>query len=169
MQNGEKINLVCMVKGVKIHTDKSGKRMCFLRLEDESGEIDSTVFSDVYRKSEQELSNNSVLLIKAHLSSRNGNPGIICDEIFNAEKDIQEIISGMNFCIKLDSGELEVFRRIEKVLADHKGNSRVLIYLTDMKKMISPKTPLYVSADKNLLDSLKQYVSYDRIGLVKRQ
>ncbi|MGN0677793.1 MAG: DNA polymerase III subunit alpha, partial [Ruminococcus sp.] len=169
MQNGEKINLVCMVRGVKIHTDKSGKRMCFLRLEDESGETDSTVFSDVYRKSESKLYSNSVLLVKAHVSSRNGHSGIICDEIFNAENDIPELVSGMNFCIKLDSGELEVFRRIEKVLAEHKGNSRVLIYLTDMKKMISLKTPLYVSADKNLLDSLKQYVSYDRIGLVKRQ
>lgn len=168
MPNGEKINLVCMVKGIKIHTDKSGKRMCFLRLEDESGEIDSTVFSDVYRKSESKLSGNPVLLIKAHVSLRNGHPGIICDEIFDAEKDIPELVSGMNLCIKLDSKEIELFSLMEKSLSDRKGNTRILIYLTDMKKMISPKKHLYVPADKNLFDFLKQYIKPDRIGLIKR-
>lgn len=166
MHSGEKINLVCMLKGLKIHNDRSGKKMCFLRLEDESGETDSTVFSDVYRKSESKLSDNSVLLIKAHVSSRNGNSVIICDEIFNAENDIPELVSGMNLCIKLDSGKLDTFRLMEKIFTEHKGNNRVLIYLTDMKKMISPKSHLYVSADKNLYKSLKEFLPVTEFGLI---
>lgn len=166
--DGEKINLVCMVKGFKIHTDRGGKKMCFLRIEDESGETDATVFSDVYRKSESKLSDNAVLLIKAHVSSRNGHSGIICDEIYNAE-DISGLVSGMSLCIKLDSHELDTFSHIKKVFSEHRGNNRVLIYLTDMKKMISPKTPLFVSADKKLFDSLKQYTDSDKIGLIREK
>ncbi len=166
--NSDKLNIVCMVKGVKTHTDKSGNRMCFLKIEDESGEADATVFSDVYRKSAQEIFENSILLIKAHKLSRNGYSGIICDEIFSAEKNTDMLVLGMSLCIKLSSEELDIFRTVQNAFSEHTGSCPVVIYLTDLKKMISPKTHFSVSADKNLLSDLKQYISYDRIGLIKR-
>ena len=78
------------------------------------------------------------------------------------------LVSGMSLCIKLSSEELDIFRTVQNAFSEHTGSCPVVIYLTDLKKMISPKTHFSVSADKNLLSDLKQYISYDRIGLIKR-
>jgi len=169
MQNGKKLNLLCTVKTVKTHIDRGGKRMCFLKLEDESGETEATVFSDIYRKSESVISENAVLLISGHILSRDNKNGLICDEIYRVPEDISGLVSKMNLCIKLDSHELDIFSNMKKIFEEHKGNNKVLIYLTDMKKTISPKTPVYTLADKKLLDLLKKYIGCDRIGLIKEK
>jgi len=164
-----KIKLLCSVKSVKVHTDRGGNRMCFLSLEDESGEADASVFSDLYRKSSSIISAGAVLLIKGHISVRNGKSGIICDELYSAENDCTALANSMNLCIKMDSSELADFENIKKILIRYRGESKVLIYLTDRKKMISPKTTLFVSAGRELFDSLSSCIDSCRIGLIKKQ
>lgn len=167
LRNKEKVKILCIVKSLRTHIDKSGKKMCFIKAEDESGEVEATAFSDVYRESSSKLSENAVILIYGHISERNGKFGIICEKISDVFGDTEKLISEMDLCIKMESENyIEKFESIKKILCRYSGNSRVFIYLTDIRKKY--KTPLNIKPDANLLKDLELYIKLSEIGLITR-
>lgn len=70
-----------MVSNVKNILTKTGKPMLFAKLEDQTEAIEVVVFNETLKKSAECWKEGSVLVLVGKVSTRNGNIGMICDEV----------------------------------------------------------------------------------------
>lgn len=164
--DGDKVKIICQLQNLKSHITKKGEKMCFITVEDETGEIEATVFSELYKISASKLETDEVIMINGKISFRGERVTIICEAIFS-DSDFSRVISGMKLCLKMNYADMACFSKFESIFKESNGNNQVCIYLTDKRKMISPKTPIYVTADEKLYHNLIEHISPDKIGLIK--
>ncbi len=70
-----------IIKSCKTIMTKKEVPMAFVKIFDETGEMELTVFSDLYGKTINILKKNNIIVCKAHFNSHNGNNSYIADEI----------------------------------------------------------------------------------------
>jgi len=89
--NEAETNLNCticgIIKSVKTHTSKNNKTMAFLKLFDETNEIEVTVFGDVYQKCINNIAKNKIVLVNGRIRENNGETSFIADEIKLLEEE----------------------------------------------------------------------------------
>ena len=75
------INILGIVKAIKVIKTKKGTPMAFVRLFDQSGEFEVTVFSDLYSDSMQYIKKNNILLIEGNNKVNKGETSFIASKI----------------------------------------------------------------------------------------
>ena len=70
-----------MIISVKAIITKTGKPMCFTKVEDQSGSIEVVVFSDTYAKNQACFKDGAVVVLTGRLNFRNGEVSLVCDQI----------------------------------------------------------------------------------------
>ncbi len=74
-----------MVASVKSIVTKTGKPMCFAKVEDQSSAVEVVVFSDVFAKNQTCWKDGAVIVCVGKLNFRNGETSLLCDQV----KEIQ--------------------------------------------------------------------------------
>jgi len=69
-KDGAEIGMLGMVSAVKVISDKNGRAMAFVTLEDFSGNVEGVVFADLFEKHRAALAQGSVVEVKARVSAR---------------------------------------------------------------------------------------------------
>jgi DNA polymerase-3 subunit alpha len=70
LADGAEVGLIGMVAAVKTISDKNGRPMAFVRLEDFSGSLESIVFADLFERHRASMGPGAVLEIRARVSAR---------------------------------------------------------------------------------------------------
>ncbi|HZI89843.1 MAG TPA: DNA polymerase III subunit alpha, partial [Candidatus Polarisedimenticolia bacterium] len=70
LKDGAMIGFIGMVSGIKSITDRSGRPMAFVTLEDFAGSVEGVTFADLYEKNRAAITPGSVLEVKARVSVR---------------------------------------------------------------------------------------------------
>jgi DNA polymerase-3 subunit alpha len=70
-----------MVASVKSIITKTGKPMCFAKVEDQSGAVEVVVFSDVFAKNQTCWKDGAVIVCVGKLNFRNGETSLLCDQV----------------------------------------------------------------------------------------
>jgi len=70
-----------LVSGVKNILTKTGKPMLFAHVEDTTDGIEVVVFNETLKKTQECWTEGSVVILVGKVSTRNGNIGMICDEV----------------------------------------------------------------------------------------
>jgi DNA polymerase-3 subunit alpha len=70
-----------MVASVKSIITKTGKPMCFAKVEDQSGSVEVVVFSDTYTKYQTCWKDGAILVIVGKLNFRNGETSLLADQV----------------------------------------------------------------------------------------
>lgn len=70
-----------MIASVKSIITKTGKPMCFAKLEDQSGAIEVVVFSDVFAKNQTCFKEGAIIACVGKLNFRNGEISLLCDQV----------------------------------------------------------------------------------------
>jgi len=70
-----------MVASVKAIITKTGKPMCFAKVEDQSGAIEVVVFSDAYAKHQSCWKDGAVVVVVGRLNFRNGEVSLVADQV----------------------------------------------------------------------------------------
>lgn len=78
---GSNYIVVGIIRSIKRITTKKGNDMAFIKIFDETGEIEIIAFNEVYSKSIRILSKNKIVLIKLNYSLRNNEKSYIANEI----------------------------------------------------------------------------------------
>jgi DNA polymerase-3 subunit alpha len=68
--DGAEVGLIGMVAAVKTISDKNGRPMAFVRVEDFSGSLESIIFADLFERHRAAIATGTVLEIKARVSAR---------------------------------------------------------------------------------------------------
>ena len=74
-------NIAGMIKTVKKISTKKGETMAYIKLFDETGEIEVTIFPRVYQESYQFLEKNKFILVKGKIESDDEDKSMIADSV----------------------------------------------------------------------------------------
>ncbi len=73
---------VCgMINSVKSIITKTGKPMCFAKLEDHSGTVEVVVFSEIFTKNQTCFKEGAIIVCIGKLNFRNGETSLVCDQV----------------------------------------------------------------------------------------
>ncbi len=70
LKDNAEVTLVCLVAGVKSHTDRNKRPMAFVTLEDMKGTVEATVFADLYERSRAALQTGVVVEVRGKVNQR---------------------------------------------------------------------------------------------------
>ena len=117
-----------LLSQVKHHITSKGKKMAFVTVDTLEGQIEATIFSDVFERCAPLLTQDAVVLLPAHVNLRNGEPGLIADDVIPIEQAKERLTKAVH--IRMTTIGLETSRvdRLASVLGQHTGACDVYLH-----------------------------------------
>ena len=165
IREGDEIKLICLIEEKKLHTTKKMEKMCFLRVSDDTGELDAVVFPNVFALFSNSLSEGNVVYLTGKAAYRDEELSVICSSIV-PRIDAQRLLSGKMLCIKLDSTEIAKLSPLEQMCIEFPGDTPVCFYLTDVKKTVRSKKDMKLRLDEDIYSKLSKKYGKENIGLI---
>ena len=158
VKDGEKIRILAMLSGKKLHTTKSGRTMCFAAFEDVTGQIEGIIFDDVYGKSVSMLSSEDRILILYGTVSASDNAEeqskIIINQIETA--DTIKPTEYKTLFINLKSNEQDKIFAVSALISRNCGKEQVRLCFSDTRKVVAMNGAANVNITKELLTKLSK-------------
>ena len=164
-KDGENVRMLCVVQERKLHVTRSGSKMCFLTLSDDTGELEAVVFPDLFSAAGSSLTEGSIHYISGRVSQKDDSYSLICESIV-PEDGFAAMVGRMRLCIKVRSDESPM-DRLAGICAKYRGETEVCFYLTDVKKTVRPRQPLTVSITADSFAELTEAFPRENIGLIR--
>ncbi len=164
-ENNTDIKLLCIVQDKKIHTSKNGSKMCFLTLADETGELDSIVFPNLYSVTVSKLNKEEIIFITGRISIKDESISLICENILS-EQEFPSVIENMQLCIKTTSNNIPV-EKISEICKKYSGNTEICFYFTDLGKKVKSKNRLSVELNEQSYNEFLKFIYAENMGLIK--
>lgn len=164
-RNNETICCLGAMDDISTRYTSTGKKMGFLNIQDTSGNVECTLFPEIFAKCERKLIYGNVLYVTGKVSIKEGyGASFVADNILDDE-EFSLLCSKKKFCIKLrsDTNRAEI---VLKKLKKYSGQTEVLLFFTDLKKMVKFKDISGVEICSGLVDELSSIVSRNDIGLI---
>jgi len=92
-----------------IITKRSGKEMCFIKIEDETGNLELVVFPDVYEKYKNEIYENKIIIVEGKYDDRNDIPTIIVEKLFSIKDEGDRVY--INIPGNIDPNRLKLLKK----------------------------------------------------------
>ncbi len=149
---------------LKINTDKRGRHMGFVGVEDFYGSFEAIVFSDPFEKYKKELINNNMLLFTGKISKREEEKAKL---IVNEVKTLESLSENSNLILMLTISNRKVKRmeEIKKLLNKYPGDARVILRLKVKDVLMEIESPQHVNPNGELMESLSEIISPENLAL----
>lgn len=165
-KDGDSVKLLCLIQSRKNHVTKKGDKMCFLTLSDETGEIDAVVFPELYKACSSSLKDDNIILVNGKISVKDESVSVICSSVVS-EQEFSHMISNMRLCIKIRLAELVSNQGLMDICREFSGSTSVVFYLTDVRRMVSPKNKISIDIGSGSYSRLKEIYPASSMGLIQ--
>jgi DNA polymerase-3 subunit alpha len=153
-----------IITRLKINTDKRGRHMAFVGVEDFLGSFEAIVFSDPFEKYKKLLINNNLLLFTGRISKREEEkPKLIVSEI----KALESLARDSNLMLRLTISEdkTPLLDRITDILNKFPGDTKVVIGIKTADLIVEIDTPQQVNPSGELIESLSAIINPENLTL----
>ncbi|MCM1507630.1 MAG: DNA polymerase III subunit alpha [Ruminococcus flavefaciens] len=164
--DGCNVNVFCMVQSIKPHVTKKGDRMCFIEFSDGTGTIDGVIFPELYKSVSGSLDEGSIILVNGTVSAKESGVSLICNGL-TCERNFSAMAEKMKLCIKINSGELGKDNALAHLCERFSGKTQIVFYLTDVKKMISPKKKMFMNICSESVKEIRKNYGESSLGLIR--
>ncbi len=153
IRDKEAVKAAGIISAVTTKYTKNDKLMAFVTLEDMYGTIEVIVFPDTYGRYMEYIKEDNIILVTGRATIAEDQPSkIICESIIPYEK-LED--SDKTLWIKLPKTSDKKTEDITEVLSQHRGNSKVIVYVEETGKKLYASANNYVKIDDALVDRLK--------------
>lgn len=166
IKDGDSVKLLCLIQSRKNHITKKGDRMCFLTLSDETGEIDAVVFPELFKLCSSYLKDDGIVFVNGKISVKDESISLVCDSVVS-ENDFSHMISNMKLCIKMRLAGLVTNQAITELCRKFSGSTPVVFYLTDVRRMVTPKNKISLDISSTTYAELIKIYPVSSIGLIQ--
>lgn len=157
--------VIAAITSVKTHLTKKNDKMLFVTLEDiYGGELECVIFPKIYTLYGKKLRVDEIVYLTGKLSVRDGRISLIAETVYS-ENETSEILGRRKLCIKTESSKLQ---ELTGLIADNaeKGNTSVCFFLTDIRKLVTPKEKITIYLTNDILNTLRKATDENNIGLI---
>ncbi|MBQ2959917.1 MAG: DNA polymerase III subunit alpha [Oscillospiraceae bacterium] len=165
-QDGQSITLCGVVSSFKLKTTRNNNLMCYIQLEDDSGNMELIAFQRALDTGGGYVADNQAIIVKGRISARDEKePQLMVDSI-RPISDLNEL--GKNtppkdkkLWVKLRSMDEPVLRRIKLILTMFPGTQQMIIYFEREKKRVGTACLIHEA----LVDELKELLGEENVVL----
>lgn len=163
--DGKMISVMCEITSIKLHTTKSGEKMCFLECSDGAGNFDGVVFPNLFKITSSVLKENNFVFIRGKLDIKEKTTSIVVNSIIAIDK-IEEVMQRGKLCIKISENDKKILPDIMSVLKKYNGSAEPVFYLVDSGKYVKPKDIKGVAITEKMVEELKKIINNKKIGWI---
>lgn len=162
----ETVELLGTVAAVRRHLTRTGKKMCFLTLEDPSGSVDCILFPKVYAACSQLLTQDAVLFVKGKISRGDEGAELLVNEVLD-ESAFARRCQSRELCCKVET--VEQARRISALCKTHPGQTETVFWMIPQKSLLRPKTPARAEIGLAFTRELFRIVPRENCALIEKK
>lgn len=159
------VEIIAVVNAVKTHFTKNSDKMCFVILEDTSGDIECVVFPKIYQLYGRKLITDEIVMVSGHINQKDDKVSIIADQVYG-ESELLELFNGKKLCIRTDSLLLNNCIELFNGFYDKNGNVSICFYLEDLKKIVSKKEKCRVKLTEEVYAIFTKNVNENNIAFI---
>ena len=162
---------VGLVLGVRVMTNKRGRRWAIVTLDDKSARIDVRFFPDMYEQFESVLETDKILLIKGQVSFDDFSGGNTI-----TARDVMDIVQAREknaraLAINVDTQRLEpkIMSQMQSILQAFNGGScpvQLAVTHPDVEVTLACGAKWYVTPEDQLLHDLKQCLGDKAVSIL---
>lgn len=139
LQDGQQFVCGGIITAVSKKRSKSGRDMCYLKLEDLKGTIEITFFSNAFSKYRNVLEEDNLVTIKGRINIRDGMPPSAVGEVVMLWKDEEERAEKAKpkerLCLRFDTKNPDIYSKVKNSIASYPGETQVVIKCTSSNKV----------------------------------
>lgn len=168
--DGKDVALVAQVTSFKVRTTKSGKQMATASVEDCTGSINATFFTNALVKFGSISKPGAALILRGSISCDDDRPAELV--VFNAEpatvvkEEAQTEASSDKLLITVENTTDDNFKRIKALLSIFGGTTQVYLLDRSTGKRLKAPSSMCVSINQPMLDELSNIVGEGNIKLL---
>lgn len=163
-QDGQPFVCGGIITEVSRKRSKSGRDMCYLKLEDLKGTLEVTFFSNAFSKYRSVLVEDNLVTIKGKINIRDGMPPSLVGDIVILWKDDDENKQGekkQRLCLRFDTKNPDVYSKVKNSIASYPGTTPVVIKCTSSEKVFNYQ--LSVKINNYLINELSGIIGNENI------
>lgn len=153
-------------------TDRKGRPIAFLTMEDEQGSSEILVFSECYDKCMNLLQVDNVVAVDGNVTARDGTPKIIARNIDRIENLREKNQGAIRLCLSLATDEVESaeLKKLAALFKDHRGRTHVQMIVQSKKEHPVRMNVRKFVVDPNdlLLNEARRLIGRKNVWLEKR-
>lgn len=153
--------LVAYVNRINKIRTKRGDSMAFMLLSDETDELETVIFPNIYRNVRPILEDDGLYRIEGKVSVRNGEKQLIVHHLEPIDLDQIEVKADGFIYIRLQSSNEfkyhEALNFLSNVARQFPGNVKIIIYHEQRKKTYKLSDKYSIRYDENCANTLKKY------------
>jgi len=123
------VRIAGLVKKMREITTKKGDRMAFVELEDLTGTVEVTVFSDLYLPNRELLQSSEPLMVTGIKEGENDAPKIRANEIYPLEDSPRYLSRGLLIRISALGSDPKQIKDLKRILNQYKGRTPVKLHV----------------------------------------
>jgi DNA polymerase-3 subunit alpha len=120
-----------IVSGLRLLKTRKGDRMCVFMLDDRDGGLEVVVFPEAFKGSGHLAENGAMLLVKGKFERDAESARLVAAELQPIERVREKLSTAVSITLHAPGHGRQTFEQLWEVLARHKGDRRVALYLQD--------------------------------------
>jgi DNA polymerase-3 subunit alpha len=166
-KDGATVRIGGIVRNLKtIKTKKKGSLMAFVILEDLHGSVEATVFSSLYAKAHDLLSDDRPILIQGQLEKDENSVKILADTIIPIDKAEETWTASVHFNLDITRTQRELLVNLKEIFKRHPGSCRAYIHLLNPDKtetIIALSNSMKLRAGLALTREVNRFLGYNAV------
>jgi DNA polymerase-3 subunit alpha len=164
------VTIAGMMLAIRPITTRSGKRMAVMTVEDSSGRIDVTLFSELYQQIVGQIDQTMVLIIRGTVSADEYTGGIrmVADSLLTLEAVRQQKSKRLTIVVENNADAAQILNQLPNIISPHNGGHCpvTIAYRTNHADAeLALGDAWRVKPSGELLDQLSQLCGAEKIKL----
>ncbi|MDG5814050.1 DNA polymerase III subunit alpha [Chitinispirillales bacterium ANBcel5] len=171
IKDGKNATVGGMITSFKPYTQKNGKQMAFLQLENLDGSIELLVFGDAYEKFHTLLGTDAMVLVHGQISHKNSDdkPKLRVENCIALDEAREKLTRSVHIKLSTDSLEKEKIEDICNVCNQTSGECSLIVHLlaASQNEYHIKAGKIKVAPSENLLNELKKKLGKENVWISK--
>ncbi len=168
-KDGTSVVVGGIITSVKVITQRNGKQMAFLELEDFQGSIELIAFAEAYSQFGNLCADDAMVLVRGTLQKKDGdrNPKIIVDKILALSESRDQLTKSVHIKLRTQGLEEEFITEIQNQCKSNQGACKLVIHLvTEEENEYKIRAKDFgVSASKKMLEQLRDTLGEENVWI----
>jgi len=167
--NNAVVNVLGLIKNLRVIRTKKGQRMSFMTIEDESGSISVTVFPKLFQKIENtELDGKIFLFVGRSNVGQRGDLELIADRLSDPKQyTVQLPAEKVYLKVSKNLDTPENLERLYNLIEESRGKTPVIVYREKKKQALLLKSNRWIDFNSNVQRKLEKFLGKKSV-LVKK-
>lgn len=160
-----------LITSLKNHTQRDGRQMAFLELEEFDGNIELLIFGDAYEKFKHLLAVDAMVLVHGQISKRSGEekPKLRVDNCISLSETREKLTKSVHVRLETQALDKEFILEFFNQCKNIKGECALILHLLTIDKneyRIKAKN-LKVAPDPEIIKQLRTKIGKENVWLAK--